>query len=127
MTSTAELNQYNEGGLDGRDGADDGDGEARAERGQHQRRGRIAGDDDGARRISLHKPFHHLNDMLDQSFLLPFAIGKGRIVRHIDASARRQERMDRVENGKPAYAGIENEDRSGTGRHGHCLRPPCEA
>ena len=59
------------------------------------------------------EPPHQRDDVVAERRLLPVAVGKGGIVRHIDEAAVRQQRADRAKHRQPADAGIEDEDRPG--------------
>ena len=72
------------GRLDGRHGADERHGEARAQMRQHQGGGGVAGDHHEIGRVGRDQLLHQRHDARDQCLLAMPAIGKERIVGDID-------------------------------------------
>ncbi|MOA15567.1 hypothetical protein D3C78_1357310 [compost metagenome] len=84
---------------------------AGAKIGTREREGRVAGDDADFRAIILQQRFEERENARLQRLLLPAAIGKTRIVGHIDETALRHQHARLAQNRQPANAGIEHQHR----------------
>ena len=105
------------GGLHRRNGADEGDGETGPQRREHQRRGRVAGDDDEVGMEARDQPLHHREHAGDQRRLAQPSIGKGGVVGGVDDVGIGAAGDDFAQHGQAAETGIEQEDGRAALRH----------
>ncbi len=96
--------------LDCRDRADEGDGEARPQRRQNQRRGGVARDDDEVGVEARDEALHHGQHPGDELVLAQPPIGKAGIVGGIDDVGPGAGARGAPEHGQAAETGIEDED-----------------
>ena len=101
------------GGLERRHRPDHGQVERSADRGERDRRRRIARDDDERRAVALDQPSEQRGHARGDLGLGPGAIGKAGIVGGIDDADARQPRADGSEDRQAADPGVEQEDGRG--------------
>ena len=101
------------GRLDRRHGADEGHGKARAQFGERQRGGGVAGHHHQIGRVVGDRLADDIDDARDQRVFRHVAVGKAGIVGDIDEARVGPRRGDLAEHGEPADAGIEDEDGRG--------------
>jgi hypothetical protein len=98
------------GRLDRRHGADERHAKARAQMRQHQRRSRIAGNDDQIGMVGLDQLAHQVANARDEFGLAATAVGKEGVVGDVNVIRIGPRLGDFAENGQSAETGIEGEN-----------------
>ena len=104
------------GRLDRRHGADEGHGKARAQLGERQRGGGVAGHHHQIGRMLRDRLTDHVDDARDQHRFRLVAVGEAGVVRDVDIGRVGPRGGHLAVDGEPADAGIEDQDGRGGGR-----------